>query len=464
MHLIDDACRSAADQLASSGDVQVVAHIDADGLCSAAVATQALTAADVDHQVRFVKNLGIDEVGQLLDEDPETVWFVDLGSGAADNFPEKDWVITDHHQPKENGPTHHLNPLLFGRSGGEVSGAGMTWAVARHLAEDEDLTGRMAATAVVGAVGDLQHAEKRKLYGLNRGIVQIATEAGHLDPRKDLTLYGRETRILHKFLQYADNPKIPGVSGSAPAAIQFLAEHDVPRRTPEGQDRCWVHLEDDERSRLANAMTRRILAGGLGHTAVHKLFGEVYQLPHEEPGTQLHDAKEFATLLNSTARYDRADVGLALAMGDRGSALEEAHDLMQGHRRALVEGLNHVQDQGLEQLDHLQYFHGGDRIRDTIVGIVAGMATGRRFSVDGKVMVGFARADPGEVKVSARAPRDLVGQGVDLSEAIGDAARAVGGEGGGHEGAAGATLPAGSEPEFLTHLDGALGRQLGTRF
>ncbi len=463
MPLLHDACQAAADRLTSSDEVQVVAHIDADGLCAAAIATQALIAADIDHKIRFVKNLGVEEVGQLLDEEPETVWFVDLGSGAADNFPEMDWVITDHHQPKENGPTHHLNPLLFGRGGGEISGAGMTWAVARHMVEDQDLVGRMAATAIVGAVGDLQHADKRKLYGMNRSVVQFATESGYLEPQRDVTLYGRETRILHKFFQYADNPKIPGVSGSAPAAIQFLADNEVPRRTPDGEDRCWVHLDDEERSRLVNAMARRILAGGEGHTAVHQLFGEVYQLPKETPGTQLHDAKEFATLLNSTARYDRADVGLALAMGDRETALEEAHDLMQGHRRALVQGLNHVQDQGLEQLDHLQYFHGGDKIRDTIVGIVAGMATGRRFSVDGKVMVGFARADPGEVKVSARAPRGEGGQGVDLSEAIGRAAQAVGGEGGGHRGAAGATIPEGTEPEFLTHLDGALGRQLGIR-
>ncbi|MDX1610891.1 MAG: recombinase RecJ, partial [Candidatus Thermoplasmatota archaeon] len=152
----------------------MVAHIDADGLCSAAVATRALTAAGIDHDVRFLKTLGIEEMGKLLDENPRCAWFVDLGSGMADNFPERPWVISDHHTATDNGPVHHLNPLRFGHSGSEVSGAGMTWAVGRHLFEDRDLEAELASLAIVGAVGDLQHAEKGRLYGMNRAIVEEA--------------------------------------------------------------------------------------------------------------------------------------------------------------------------------------------------------------------------------------------------------------------------------------------------
>jgi RecJ-like exonuclease len=462
---IQDASREAAEHLASSDEVHLVGHIDADGLCATGIASRALTEAGIPHEVTTVKNMGQTGAGELLDANPETAWLVDLGSGVADNFLDRDWVIADHHEPPnspEAGPEHHVNPHYWGIDGSqEISGAGLAWGIARHLVDDET-AGELAAMAIVGAVGDLQNAKANRLTGLNRSIVRYASDALTVDPIRDVTLYGRETRELHKFFQYADDPEIPGVSGSATAAIQFLAEHEVPRTGPEGK-RAWVHLDHEEKSRLISAAVRRVIAQGDGADAVRRMFGEVYQLPHEPIGTQLHDAKEFATLLNSTARYDRAEVGLALVKGDRDEALEEAHDLMDGHRRALVEGVDHVLDQGLERVGQLEYFHGADRIRDTIVGIVAGMVSGRRQSDDDAVTVGFANRSEHEIKVSTRAAKHLVRRGLNLSEAVADAAERAGGEGGGHDGAAGATIPKGSEPDFLDALDRAVERQLKIR-
>ncbi len=464
-HAIQDASRAAAERLEASQEVHLVGHIDADGLCATGIASKALTEADIPHEITFVKNMGRAEAGSLLDANPSTAWLVDLGSGVADNFLDRDWIIADHHEPPKGpdvGPTHHVNPHYWGLDGSiEVSGAGLTWGIARHLVDDET-AGELAAMAVVGAVGDLQNAKANRLVGVNRSIVQYARDAGTLDPVRDVTLYGRETRELHKFFQYADDPEIPGVSGSAAASIRFLADHEVPRKGEEGR-RAWVHLDHEEKQRLMSGAVRRIVASGDGGQAIRRMFGEVYQLPREPIGTQLHDAKEFATLLNSTARYDRAEVGLALVKGDRDEALDQAHELMDGHRRALVQGIDHVLDEGLERLGHLQYFHGADRIRDTIVGIVAGMVANRRQSDDDAVMVGFANRSKNEVKVSTRAPKDLVSKGINLSDAVSDAAQGAGGEGGGHAGAAGATIPKGTEPDFLGYLNQAVKRQLAVR-
>jgi RecJ-like exonuclease len=44
---------------------------------------------------------------------------------------------------------------------------------------------------------------------------------------------------------------------------------------------------------------------------------------------------------------------------------------------------------------------------------------------------------------------------------MGEAAEAVGGDGGGHDVAAGATIPAGREEEFVAHVDRLVGEQLG---
>jgi RecJ-like exonuclease len=53
-----------------------------------------------------------------------------------------------------------------------------------------------------------------------------------------------------------------------------------------------------------------------------------------------------------------------------------------------------------------------------------------------------------------------VSRGLDLSVVMGEAARATGGDGGGHDVAAGATIPAGNESEFIGHADRIVGEQL----
>jgi len=105
----------------------------------------------------------------------------------------------------------------------------------------------------------------------------------------------------------------------------------------------------------------------------------------------LRDASEFSTLLNATARYERADVGLAVCLGNRDGALDRAQTLLSNHRRNLSEGLTLVQEQGVTHEEHVQWFDAGEAIRETIVGIVAGMALGTDGVDSDKPILAFAR-------------------------------------------------------------------------
>ncbi|KAA0007752.1 MAG: DHH family phosphoesterase [Thermoplasmata archaeon] len=58
-----------------------------------------------------------------------------------------------------------------------------------------------------------------------------------------------------------------------------------------------------------------------------------------------------------------------------------------------------------------------------------------------------------DIDISARATQDMVENGINLGEAMRNAAQAIGGEGGGHPVAAGASIPKGKEEEFLKLLD-----------
>jgi len=111
----------------------------------------------------------------------------------------------------------------------------------------------------------------------------------------------------------------------------------------------------------------------------------------------------------------------------------------------------------------LQYFHGGDQIRDTVVGIAASMAYNAPGVSKELPILAFANADDG-IKVSARGTKDLVARGLDLSTIMREAAKSVGGEGGGHQVAAGATIPPGKEQEFLSMVDRMVTQQLGLGF
>jgi len=455
-----------ADRLRAADRVLLASHIDADGLASAAVATTALERAGLAVEVVFEDQLDEAAVARIAGTDHDTVLFTDFGSGQLDVVTDYaaeggfDPVVVDHHQPDDADTPCHLNPLLEGLDGAsELSGAGAAYLLARALEGDGD-NRDLAALAVVGAVGDMQAAEG-ELLGANAAIAAEGVDAGVLDTGRDLALYGTQTRPLPKLLEYAGDVHIPGVTGTERGAISLLEDTDVELRDGDGW-RTWAALDAAEKQAVASALVRHAIERGVPADQVEALVGTTYTLAREEPGTELRDASEFSTLLNATARYQRADVGLAVCLGERGPPLDAARQLLRRHRRNLSAGLEWVTEHGVTCEENLQWFHAGREVRETIVGIVAGMALGADGVDGGTPIVAFAekREEPDEVKVSARGTPALTRRGLDLSHVMGEAARAVGGDGGGHDVAAGATVPAGREREFVTEADRIVGDQL----
>ena len=460
-----DRATDCADRLREAGRVLLASHIDADGITSAAIASTALARAGIDHEVVFEKQLDADSIAGIAAREFDVVCFTDFGSGQLDVIAEHEArgdfvpVIADHHQPADSDTRYHLNPLLEGIDGAsELSGAGASYLLARALEGPDGDNRDLAGLAVVGAVGDMQDSTDG-LVGANESIVADGVDAGVLDARTDLDLYGRQTRPLPKFLEYASDVRIPGITNDEAGAISFLADVDVDAKR-DGEWRRWVDLDAEERQRLASALMRRAVASGVPADRIESLVGTAYTLVDEEPGTELRDVSEFSTLLNATARYERGDVGLAVCLGDRGDALAEARRLLRTHRKNLSEGLQWVKTEGVTHEDNLQWFDAGSRIRETIVGIVAGMAVGSPAVDRSKPVIAFAEESAEELKVSSRGSHALVRQGLDLSAVMREASRSVGGDGGGHDVAAGATIPIDERDAFLAAADRIVGDQL----
>ena len=493
---------ACAERLREAEEVLLASHIDADGLTSAAIAASALERAGIPFETAFSKQLDAEEIAAIAAREQETVLFTDFGSGQLDLIShhaaagEFTPVVADHHRPADPedcdpevvrsvegyaDTDYHLNPLLEGLDGSsELSGAGASYVLARALesTKDEEATDNrdLAALAVVGAVGDMQTTDG-ELVGANRSIVEEGVAAGVVETATDLTLYGKQTRPLPKLLEYASDVHVPGVTGDESGVLRFLDGLDVDLKSGESSDgddpasgdgewRRWVDLTDDERQTVASALVQRAVSRGVSADRIEGLVGTTYTLVEESEGTELRDVSEFSTLLNATARYERADVGLAVCLGNREGALDRARTLLSDHRRNLSEGIQLVEREGVTREENVQWFHAGDRIRETIVGIVAGMAMGADGVDRSTPIVAFAEKDADEsgeateVKVSARGTPSLTRRGLDLSAVMQEASRSVGGDGGGHDVAAGATVPAGTEEEFVARADELVGEQL----
>ncbi len=449
--------RHIADGILEAAAVRIVTHIDADGIAAGAIATRCLERAGIDGSVRYVKQLDEAAITSLRD-DSGLIWFTDLGSGMLPHLDGLDYVVTDHHTPSGHDDSwRHFNPSRYGVSGEQaVSGAGLAFLVALAM---DPANRDLADLAMIGAAGDTQDAAACRFTGWNRAIADTGEKAGVLTRYRDLRAFGRQTRPLYKLLQYADDPVLPGLTGRASACRAFLQDLDVPVKKGR-QWKKWMELQPAEKRGVISSLVSLLLSKGYGHRRAGRLVGEVCELPGEKEGTQLRDIREYATLLNATARYGHADVGLQVCLGDRDGALDEAYDLLKNHRRCIGRGIRFVKREGLREYGRLQYFNGGSVIRDTVVGIIAGMLLHSGDLKSSGPLVGFAEKNGSEMKASARVAASMTERGVDLAAAMHRAAQELGGMGGGHPVAAGAVIPRGMETSFLALLDREVRDQL----
>ena len=405
----------------------IVHHYDCDGLTSGSIVASWFEANGKPYRMKTVRKVDADLVSSLKNE--HSMIFVDLGSGSpAMEELKGETVIIDHHQPQCRS---HLqaNPHLFGFDGGsELSAAGCAYFVF-HTAVDLGIT---------GAVGDIQYP----LRSLNRIMLQEAVEQKQVSFSTDLRLFGRNCRPLVQLLAYADDPYLPGLTGNEDACSRLLSDLDIELKSG-GKWRTYSELSQREKSTLVSSLAD-LLSSRISPEAASRLTGEVYTLLNRQPGTELSDASEFSTLLNACGRNKREELGVAVCLG-RPGAYEEARILLAEHRKNLREGISYAM-QHVQDLGKFLLIDGRGVIADSIIGVVAGMLhPGGRT----KPVLALSLEESGSIKLSTRGTRKLVEQGLNLGKTLSEACAAVGGVGGGHNIAAGATIPADKLDDFL---------------
>ncbi|WP_048148797.1 single-stranded-DNA-specific exonuclease RecJ [Palaeococcus ferrophilus] len=442
--------------------IRIVSHRDADGITAGAILAKAVAREGARFHLSIVKQLSEDIIKELAKEKQKVYVFSDLGSGSITlierYLADATVVIADHHPPEDGeiaNDSHVLvNPTVFGaNSVRDLSGSGVAYFVARAM---NDRNRDLSPLALVGAVGDMQEIDGQ-FHGLNLEIIEDGKALDLIEIRKELRLFGRETRTLAQMLAYASNPELPEITGDLRNAIEWLKAKNF------DPDMRYWQLREEEKRRLHDALVVHLIKHDVPKEDIDRLIGDVVLIKAYPEGDPRHEAREFATLLNATGRLNRGTLGVAICLGDEG-AYREAVKLVEEYKREQIEMRRYIiQNWGsIVEKEHAYVFYAGKDIKDTMVGIAANMAINAGLANPEKpvIIVADSEEDGELVKASARTTERALKKGYHLGEALREVAEKIGGEGGGHAIAAGIRFPQKKLDEFIELIDRALGRQV----
>jgi RecJ-like exonuclease len=440
------ALRSAADFLLTSphGIVRVVSHHDADGICAGSLLVAACRRSGLSFHATLTRNLEADELEMLEEGDWDIALVSDMGSGQVEGLAAsgRPVIILDHHI-KQGGerPGHVLevNANDYGLEGAkDVSGATLAFLFALALAGDEAWD--LAPLALAGTIGDKQlDGEGRSV---NHAVLEEAVRRGVVERKRSLMLSGD---TLAHTLEITTEPYLKGLTGHPEEVGTVLGRLGI------DGSKAIVDLGEPEVRSLGSYLVIWLVRQGVHPRYAQQMAQERLWWPAR--GTWLDD---FTNQVNASGRLGRPGVGVGACLGDQ-SHLERCRSARDEYRTQVRTGLLELDERGTQRLEHVQWFEAPS---GHIAGSLAGLGMIYIFEKDIPVLSLFPSGE--KLHVSARATDDLVEMGVDLSEAMAVAAKEVGGLGGGHPVASGATVPAVTRDSFLQRVDELVGKQLGT--
>ena len=414
---------------------RIFAHFDCDGITSAAIVCKTFLRENFSFTLSFLKRLTREKIKEFELAEDEVLLLLDMGSGhlaELEDFCSKTQVfVFDHHHffSKFSHPNFFfLNPLVFFQEKSSLSTSIVCYFLSKFFNPSNSL---LVDLALVGALGD-ELEESWSFEGLPAKLVQEAAELGRVSITQGIRIYGR-SKPLHQALAHTFNPYIPGVTGSESNAAQFLSE--IGLQLKEGNEwKKLKYLSLEEQKKLCSAIIMERLKDR--DKRAEDIFGNVYTLPHNPEDFQ--DAREFATLLNACGKLGKPWLGLKACLQDF-SASQELLEVFEEYRKALSQCLEAANEANFLRKKFL-YFLARDKIPDTLVGTVTSILLSMGVA---RTIFSFAESEEG-LKVSARSCDEL-----NLGELLSKASRLVGGEGGGHAQAAGASIPKGTETKFI---------------
>ncbi len=428
---VEELSKQAADAILENKTIRLVSHNDADGLSAAGIMCNALYRSGIIFQATIVSQFDQSIIELIEKTSDGAVILCDMGSGQVELTSKiKKAIIIDHHKPTGKLDHVHFNPHLAGIDGSsELCAACGAYMVARKMGENTDLAG----LALAGAIGD-----KQPMKGWNKFILDEAIEKKAVTIRKGLRMGDDHVEEL---LEYGFEPYLD-ITGDREKIKEFLDKLGLKGRLAE--------LPEEQSIKLSSAIVLKLAKQG-NVPAIDSLIGDCYTLNNEV----VPNVYDFVNIMNACGKDEKAGLALALCMRDA-SAVDEARTITREHQHNLIKTIKKAQAQ-IKSARNFRYVllddSGG-------TGIIAGTMT--RYLYPDKPFITLNEVE-GKIKISARGTRKLVSAGLDLAAAMREASVSLGGMGGGHDIASGATIPKGNAMKFIDIVDSIIEKQLKTK-
>jgi RecJ-like exonuclease len=442
---IPEACKKAAAlllSLPSSNRIRVISHYDADGISAAGVLCTALYRAGFEFHATLIRNPFTKGFDRLKNEHNELIIFSDMGSGQIEMIEQINCkaIILDHHQyltAQTSKNIIQINSNLLGADGNyDASGATLSYVFATELdPANEDL----APLALAGATGDKQFIGGAR--GLNKQILDTALQKGILSEQMGIKLYGE---TIADALFYSVDPYYPGLSGNRDAIETMLEKLNI-EKTTSLQD-----VDHQTMMRIHSLLLFRLIKAECQQNILDMTIRKRYIAP------QGWELERCADLLDACGKNGYRSLGLAICLDDK-TAWKDAIIVEKEYKRKILEGLQLLELGGIYETTGMRYFYSDS---SSLGGVIAGIAMNYVLD-EKKPLFSLARKEiDDELHISCRGNQKLVEQGLDLASAMKTIATELGGYGGGHKIAAGATIAFDKEREFLEKVDTILVQQM----
>ncbi len=441
---ISEISENAAKQIYSMSEstkIRVVSHYDADGITAAAIICKALYRAGFNFHATLMCNPFDKGLKRISEEKNKLIIFTDMGSGQIDAIEKlkSQSIIIDHHQPIKNKTSDNvlqINCNHFGINGNyEACGATLAFSVAYAL---DPRNVDLAALAIVGATGDKQYIGGFR--GYNQKIINEALKQGVIKEKTGIKLAGE---TVFDSLFYSIDPYYSGISSNSENISNFLEKINIEKST-KTED-----LTNEELKKIHSYLMLKLIKKGCEQNILDTVIRKRYYSENIA-----FEFERFADLLDACGKGGSRGIALSVALGDK-KAISDAINLEKEYKQKILDEIIKLEQEGFKEKQSYRFFYSND---SSLGGVIGGIATNFILDIK-KPLLSIAKKD-GEIHVSCRGNQYLVKKGLDLGYAMKEAANKLGGHGGGHAIASGATIADEKEEEFLNIVDEIISKQI----
>ena len=415
---------------------RILVHYDGDGTSAAIIMAKLLVREGKKFHLGFIKDLSNEGFLKRVEEEPNLpTIIVDAGSDQT-KFLDKNArniMVLDHHFFSENNQeVLNINARNYGIDGTrEACGATMAFIFALSVKEEnKDLLPFMISGC---------KADKQDMGGF-RGINSKLIEAYGKNIERKHTLNLQGENILDAIV-YSTQPFFSSLTGSQENTKKALEKMGI------SVDTKLDDLKRDEIEKLSKFLSYKLSVQGcqseaFSYLETDELFFDIGL-----------NATELTKIIESNSKNGDNNIPVEYFMGNTGLKAEMLSNNRKYETKLIDYILRSMKSMTVEK--NVQFFYApGSELAGPIAGqLMLYLANQER------PIFGFNVGDA-QTFVSSRGTRRMIEKGLNLSTVMKECSEKVGGSGGGHDIAAGGSIPRGMERQFIEFADQMVGLQL----